>query len=79
MSLLFVSLTSTGAGKSKTPDEPPSVHWPKLLVEQALNSLIVAAITFFATLGATASIQWKPALMAFGMTFFVELRKYRKL
>ncbi len=76
MCILFMnSDLPTPEKKGKPFDLTPRWEWVEKLPEQIVNALIVAAITFFATLGATAQVQWKPAIIALGMTFFVELRK----
>ena len=55
-------------------------HALAILGEQFLNSAIVGGIAGLASLsGGNWSQTWRTALLAFGMTFLVELRKYRKL
>ncbi|MFC1999159.1 hypothetical protein ACFLXE_00185 [Chloroflexota bacterium] len=52
-----------------------------ILVEQIINAFIVGGVAFFSTLAASQgeTVSLKAAGIAFGMTFFFELRKYRKL
>ncbi len=57
---------------------PPARVWKDILFEQLVNSAIVGAIAGLATL-ASGSDSCKPPLIAFGMAFVVELRKYRKI
>ncbi len=64
-------------GKVPTIPIPPS--WGQVLVEQLVNSLIVGGIAGLAALSADTASSWKVAGIAFGLTFLVELRKYRKL
>ena len=51
--------------------------WYTLLPEQFLNSGIVAGITALSMLAATLEISGKAVAIAFGLTFLVELCKYR--
>jgi len=50
-----------------------------LLLEQIINSVIVGGVAFFSALAADQETSWKTGAIAFGLTFFFELRKYRKL
>ena len=50
-----------------------------VLLEQCINSTIVAGIASFSVWAANLEVGWKPPIIAFGITFFTELRKYRKL
>ena len=45
-----------------------------LLPEQLINAGIVAGIVAISTLG-----DWPTVAKAFGLTFLIEMRKYRKL
>lgn len=49
------------------------------LLEQLLNSTIVAGIVFITTLGPGSGLDWIPAMKGFGLTFLIELRKYARL
>ena len=49
----------------------------KLLPEQVLNSSIVAGIAALSMLAGTQEISGRAVIIAFGVTFLVELRKYR--
>ena len=51
--------------------------WYKLLPEQILNSGIVAGITGLSMLAGTMEVSARAVAIAFGMTFLVELRKFR--
>jgi len=68
-----------------TPSEPtrkrPLGVLGAILIEQCANAFIVGGVAFFSTLAASQgeSVSLKAAGIAFGMTFFFELRKYRKL
>ena len=55
-------------------------RWWAVLPEQILNSAVVGGITFFAVLsvGTLTSQSLKAAGVAFGLTFFTELRKLRE-
>lgn len=48
--------------------------WWDILIEQCLNACIIGGIAAFASNG-----DWRISLKAFGITFLIELRKYRKL
>lgn len=69
-----------------SPPPPPSpcpkskgMKWGVFL-EQLINSAIVGGIAGLAALSAGGvDAGWKTALIAFGMTVLVELRKYRNL
>ena len=52
--------------------------WWDVLLEQLLNSAIVGGIAGLSTL-ASGEASWKVALIAFGLTALIELRKYREL
>lgn len=54
-------------------------RWWDLLIEQVINAIIVGGCAGFSALAADVEAGWKVALYAFGMTFFFEMRKYRKL
>lgn len=55
-------------------------HALAILGEQVLNSAIVGGIAGLSTLASGSwSDTWRTALIAAGITFLVELRKYRKL
>ena len=47
------------------------------LLEQLLNSAIVAGITALSMMAATQGVSGKAVGVAFGLTFLLELRKYR--
>ena len=51
--------------------------WYKLLPEQVLNSAIVAGISGLSMLAGTREISARAVAIAFGLTFLVELRKWR--
>jgi hypothetical protein len=73
------------------PPDPPKRHrTPKistvkfsgaLLCEQLLNSFIIAGIAAVSTLGATGNgeVTAKASGISFGLTFLIEMRKYRNL
>lgn len=50
-----------------------------VFIEQLINSSIVAGIASFSVWAAEQSVGWEPPVIAFGITFLTELRKYRKL
>lgn len=52
--------------------------WWEVFLEQLLNSVIVGGIAGLSTL-ASGEASWKVALIAFGLTALIELRKYRGL
>jgi hypothetical protein len=47
-------------------------------LEQILNSAIVAGITALSTISASFTVNAKAVGIAFGLTFLIEMRKYRK-
>ncbi|MCX5999843.1 MAG: hypothetical protein NTU41_09730 [Chloroflexi bacterium] len=49
--------------------------WCDILIEQVINASIIAGIAALAT----NFDSWSVALKAFGITFLIEMRKYRKL
>ena len=49
------------------------------LLEQVINSIMVAGIVFITTLGPGTGLEWIPAAKGFGLTFLIELRKYSRL
>ena len=53
--------------------------WWDVLIEQVINSAIVGGIAGLSALSASPEAGWKTAVIAFGLTFLIELRKYRKL
>ena len=58
---------------------PPKRSWGSVLAEQVVNSVIVGGIAGLSALIADPSVSWKAGLIAFGMTFLVELRKLRNI
>lgn len=72
--------TGGGGGASPMPTNGKR-SWTSVLCEQMVNSTIIAAIAGISSLAVTSSNAdgLKAAGIAFGMTFFVEIRKYRKL
>ena len=48
-----------------------------LALEQVVNSAIVAGIAALSMLAGTQSVNGKTVGIAFGLTFLIELRKYR--
>ena len=50
-----------------------------ILAEQVINALIVGGIAGLSSLGANVETSWKAGAIAFGLTFLIEMRKYRKL
>ena len=52
-------------------------QWYRLLPEQILNSSIVAGITALSTLAGALEVSGRAVAIAFGLTFLIELRKYR--
>ena len=50
----------------------------RLLPEQLLNSAIVAGITALSMLAGASEVSGRTVGISFGLTFLVELRKYRK-
>lgn len=87
MELLFAN----GAGKITQVDaDPPNVaadgldptplrKFMLILFEQCVNSGIVAGIAAFSLCASGDGIPWKPIVVAFGITFLTELRKFRGL
>lgn len=60
----------------------PKGSWRKywtILVEQTINAIIVGGCAGMSALAADVEASWKVGLYAFGLTFFFEMRKYRKL
>ena len=53
-------------------------YWGTFL-EQILNSSIVAGVTALSTLAASLEVNAKAIGVAFGLTFLIELRKYRNI
>ena len=53
--------------------------WLRLIAEQAFNSAIVAGIFALSMLAAQTTVSLKVVAIGFGMTFLIELRKYRKI
>lgn len=52
-------------------------RWLTLLFEQCLNSGIVAGITALSMMAGTQKVNGPAVAIAFGLTFLVELRKWR--
>lgn len=52
--------------------------WYRLLPEQLLNSAIVAGISALSMMAGTQEVSGRAVAIAFGLTFLLELRKYRK-
>ena len=50
-----------------------------VFIEQLINASIVGGIAGLAAFSAGADVGLKTAIIAFGMTFLLELRKYRKI
>ena len=48
-----------------------------VLLGQILNASIVAGITALSTMAAQGEASTKASLIAFGLTFLIELRKFR--
>jgi hypothetical protein len=68
--------------KSHKVSKPPTIKFSgALLCEQLLNSFIIAGIAAISTLAATGQgeVTAKAAGISFGLTFLIELRKYRHL
>ena len=64
------------------PDPPkPGRFSAGVFCEQLINSFIIAGIAAISTLAATGEEQatGKVAGIAFGLTFLIEMRKYRKI
>ncbi len=76
MQLLFASCASEEKNTNNEPCSAPTKrNWYSILIEQLVNASIVAGV-------AACSISfdsWEVPMKAFGITFFIELRKYRKL
>ena len=66
-----ISFFSMGRDNKKEP-------WWKVLSGQILNSSIVAGIAALSMLAGTQEISGRAVSIAFGLTFLIELRKYRK-
>ena len=49
--------------------------WAWIFLEQCINSAIVGGISALSSLATGGS--WKSGLIGFGLTFLIELRKYR--
>ena len=89
MELLFVNCltpspekrSSDNNGSPPPPPNPPVKSWLMVFCEQLINSAIVASIAALSVVAATGegSTSGKAGSFAFGMTFFVELRKWRKI
>lgn len=94
MRLFFANgLMATFTDRQITPSPPKSPNNtpepPKLsggfsagiLCEQLINSFIIAGIAAISTLAATGEggATGKAAGIAFGLTFLIEMRKYRKI
>ncbi len=65
--------------KSLLPDGgSPTRPWWDKTVEQVVNSAIVGVMAFISTIIATQdwSVTWKAGLIAAGIAFLVEMRKY---
>ncbi len=72
--VFFASLVN-----APTPNDPePLPKFLLVLLEQSINSAIVGGIAgLSALIAGDIQASWKAALIAFGITFLVELRKYR--
>jgi len=90
MKLLFVnnlgSTTEDNSPPCNNPGSPTPSQDPvplkkffTLLLEQCVNSTIVAGIASLSVWAGTDSIDWQSPVIAFGVTFLAELRKYRNL
>lgn len=64
---------------SRTTKAKRKRSWLSVLAEQVVNAVIVGGIAGLAALVADVSQSWKAALIAFGMAFLAEMRKYRNL
>ena len=51
--------------------------WFWIFLEQIINSMIVGAISGLSSKASGGN--WEGAAIGFGLTFFIELRKYRQL
>ena len=58
---------------------PSKRKWYNILAEQVINSAIVGGIAGLSALSASPEASWKTAIIASGLTFLIELRKYRTL
>ena len=80
-------ITESPKGCSPDGGLPPEIRPPPvkfsggLLCEQLINSAIIAGIAAVSTIAATGEgdVTGKAAGIAFGLTFLIELRKYRKI
>ena len=87
MKLLFADFVSPEEHTRKELGDPAprtshsSYHrkWWDILIEQVINSAIVGGIAGLSALSASPEAGWKTATIAFGLTFLIELRKWRKL
>ena len=87
MKLLFADFVSPEEHTRKELGEPDPMtrcsrhhrKWWDVLIEQVINSAIVGGIAGLSALSASPEAGWKTAVIAFGLTMLIELRKYRKL
>lgn len=52
-------------------------HWASVFFEQVTNSSLVAGIAALSMLASQVCIDGIAVAIAFGLTFLIELRKYR--
>ena len=81
---IITEAPKAGSPKSEVASEvptPPVKSWSGVFCEQLINSFLVAAFTGLSTWGAgtNGDVSGKAAGIAFGLTFIVEMRKYRKV
>ena len=73
MGLFFVNCVPVNSGGN------PRRRWVSILIEQIINASIVGGIAGISVIAVVPAFAWKAAGIAFGITFLIELRKYRKL
>ena len=61
------------------PAGPGMKRWLALIFEQVINSSIVAGIAALSMMAGSDKVNGPAVGYAFGLTFLVELRKYRDL
>ena len=80
--LPLVACATDNPGEDSEPENSkPGVRWG-IFVEQTINAVIVAGVTFCSALGATSGNEGsslKAAGIAFLFTWCVEMRKYRRI